>query len=212
MLLADQAYEKLRELLTVEGLRAGQFVSMPDLVELLGFPLAPTREAVKRAEAGSLVTVLPKRGVLVMEATSTAIRECFDLRTIFDQEGARRLVRQGRPESLSSLRLAHEKILERARADVTTALQQQAKELDWALHLSLGGALENAAAQEIYALNRDKIAIIQQTRPFLPERIASAMEEHIRIIDAILARDEEQAARAVREHYRNTLRWWGILL
>lgn len=212
LLLADRAYARLRELLTLEGLRAGQFVSMPDLVKMLGFPLAPTREAVKRAEAGSLVSVVPKRGVLVMEATPALIRECFDLRTIFDQEGARRLVRSGQVDHLAAIRRRHEHILVQARKDVTQALQEEAKQVDWSLHLTLGAALANASAEAVYALTRDKIAIIQQSRAFLPERIVSAMEEHIRILDAILDRDEDAAARAVREHFRNTLRWWGILI
>ncbi len=212
LLMADKAYTRLRELLTGEGLRAGQFVSMQDLVGMLGYPLAPTREAVKRAESMALVSVVPKRGVLVMEATPEAVRECFDLRAIFDQEGARRLVHGGADaDSLAGLRARHERILEQARAGVTTALQREAKEVDWALHQTLAAALGNPAAAAIYALNRDKIAIIQQSRPFLPDRIVPAMEEHLRILDAVEAGDEEVAAGAVRDHYRHTLRWWGIL-
>lgn len=49
LLLADKAFLALRELLTGGGLRAGQFVSMPDLVKMIGLPIAPVREAVKRA-------------------------------------------------------------------------------------------------------------------------------------------------------------------
>src|SRR5690554_3909104 len=67
--LREQAFVKLRQLLVDGGLRPGQFVSMPDLVRQLGLPIAPVREAVKRAEALSLVTVVPKRGAFVMDAT-----------------------------------------------------------------------------------------------------------------------------------------------
>ena len=211
LLLADKAYLKLRELLTCEGLRAGQFVSMPDLVGMLGFPLAPTREAVKRAEAVSLVNIVPKRGVLVMEATPAAIRECFDLRTIFDQEGARRLVRHADSARLDELRRRHDDVLVRAREGITQALQREAKEVDWSMHQTLAAALDNPTAERIYALNRDKIAIIQHSRPLLPDRIVPAMEEHLRIVDAIVDGDEDLAAGAVRDHYRHTLRWWGIL-
>lgn len=54
-LLADRAFKALRGLLTNGSLRAGQFVSMPDLTKTLGMPMAPVREAVKRAESASLV-------------------------------------------------------------------------------------------------------------------------------------------------------------
>ncbi len=38
------------------------------------------------------------------------------------------------------------------------------------------------------------------------------MEEHFAIMDAIAEGNEEVAAGAVREHFRQTLRWWGIVV
>ena len=61
-------------------------------------------------------------------------------------------------------------------------------------------------------MNRDRIAVIQNTRAFLPDRIVPAMREHLAIIDAVERRDAEAAVAAIAEHYRTTLRWWGILL
>ena len=54
--------------------------------------------------------------------------------------------------------------------------------------------------------------MIQNTRPFLPDRIVPAMREHLAIIDAVERRDAEAAVAAIAEHYRTTLRWWGILV
>lgn len=212
LLLADKAFLALRELLTSGGLRAGQFVSMPDLVKMIGLPIAPVREAVKRAESVALVRILPKRGVAVMEATPALIRECFHLRTIFDQEGARQLVRRDAARNLEPLRASHQRILDAAREGVTPSLQREAMAIDWALHTALADALENDSAREIYERNRNRISVIQHSRPLLPDRIVPAMEEHLAIMDAIAGDDEERAAARVREHYRQTLRWWGIIV
>ena len=94
-LMADRAYDRLIAVLRDGRLAAGQFVSMPGVVELIELPLAATREAVKRADVDGLVRVLPKRGVLVMEATAKVTRDCMDLRAMLDAEGARRLVASG---------------------------------------------------------------------------------------------------------------------
>ena len=212
LLLTDKAYLALRELLTGGGLRAGQFVSMPDLVKVLELPLAPVREAVKRAESAGLVRVLPKRGVAVMEATPELIRECFHLRTIFDQEGARQIVRDEAAGSLAELRRTHERVLEEARAGITPSLQREAMAVDWAMHSALADALDNDSARDIYARNRDRILVIQHSRPLLPDRIIPAMEEHLAIMDAITDGDGEVAAGKVRDHFRQTLRWWGIIV
>jgi len=211
LLLTERALLALRALLTGGGLRAGQFVSMPDLAKMIELPLAPVREAVKRAESAGLVRVLPKRGVAVMEATPDLIRECFHLRTVFDQEGAREIVRRQQAAGLGALRQVHEEVLAEARDGITPALQKKAMAVDWAMHGALADALDNPGAREIYARNRDRILVIQHSRPLLPDRIVPAMEEHLAIMDAIETGDEQLAAGKVRDHFRQTLRWWGII-
>jgi len=212
LLMADKAFLALRDLLTRGGLRAGQFVSMPDLVRILEMPMAPVREAVKRAESAALVRILPKRGVAVMEASPALIRDCFHLRTILDQEGARELVRAGAGSRFEGLRTSHRHILDAAREGITSELQAEAMQVDWDLHTALSEALDNDSAREIYARNRDRISVMQHSRPLLPDRIIPAMEEHLLILDALASGDETMAAAAVRNHYHQTLRWWGIIV
>ncbi len=72
--------------------------------------------------------------------------------------------------------------------------------------------LDNPLVAETYRVNRDRIAVIQNTRPFLPDRIVPAMREHLAIIDALERRDAEATVAAIDAHYSMTLRWWGILV
>jgi DNA-binding GntR family transcriptional regulator len=209
-LMAEQAYGRLIAMLRAGELAGGQFLSMPGLVAQLGFPLAATREAVKRADARGLVEVLPKRGVLVMSAGPKATRDCLDLRAILDQEGARRLVAGDDPLPLDALRASHEALLADARRDPGPDLPRRAVVTDLSLHDALASGLYNPLVAELYRVNRDRIAIIQNTRPFLPDRIVSAMEEHLAIIAALERRDADAAVAAIRHHFRNTLRWWGV--
>ncbi|CAN5790081.1 GntR family transcriptional regulator [soil metagenome] len=209
-LMADQAYDRLIAMLRGGALASGQFVSMPVLVELMGFPLAATREAVKRAEGRGLVSVLPKRGVMVMSAGPAVTRDCLDLRSMLDQEGARRLIAAKMPVPLDALRAAHEAVLRAAHQRMTPELPRRAMETDLSLHDALGGGLGNPMIVEIYAVNRDRITVIQNTRHFLADRIVSAMEEHLAIIDALERRGEAEAVAAIRHHCATTLRWWGV--
>jgi len=95
---------------------------------------------------------------------------------------------------------------------MTAELPGRAIETDLSLHDALSGWLGNPLAAEAYRVNRDRIAVIQNTRPFLPDRIVPAMREHLAIIGALERRDAEAAVAAIAEHYRITLRWWGILV
>jgi DNA-binding GntR family transcriptional regulator len=211
-LLADRAFDRLIAVLRTGGLRSGQFASMPGLVELIGFPLAATREAVKRADAQGLIQVLPKRGVVVMDAGPGTTRDCLDMRAALDQEGARRLVASARDLALAELRAGHLEMLEAAAGRATPELSVRAIATDLTLHDALATGLDNPLLAEAYAVNRNRIAVIQNTRPFLADRVASAMEEHLAIIDALERRDADLAVAAIAEHYRQTLRWWGVPL
>jgi DNA-binding GntR family transcriptional regulator len=185
---------------------------MPGLVSRLDLPLAATREAVKRAESRGLVSILPQRGVLVMSAGPETTRDCLDLRALLDAEGARRLVGTRADLPLETLRASHLALIEDAERAMTPDLPQRAITTDLSLHDALATGLGNPLAREAYGLNRDRIAVIQNTRPFLPDRIVPAMHEHLAIIEALARRDAEAVVAAIDLHYRTTLRWWGILV
>lgn len=210
-LMAEFAYARLVQLLRDGSIASGAFVSMPGLVDLIGLPLAATREAVKRADVNGLVRVLPKRGVQVMEASSPVTRNCMDLRAILDSEGARRIIARGVSLPLEALRASHEAIIAAAEQAVTPDLPRRAILTDLTLHDALATGLGNPMAAAAYAANRDRIAVIQNTRPFLADRIVPAMREHLAILEAVSRRDAEAAVAAIRLHHRTTLRWWGIL-
>ena len=210
LLLADQAFLAFRELLFRNEVRAGQLVSIAELVEKTGFPLAPVREAVKHAESSGLVRILPKRGVLVIEPTADTIQSCFHLRSMMDQEGARMQAEHLDAAPMRALREEHAAVRAQALQGITPELQQWAMAVDWKLHLALASALNNPLAADVYGSNHDRITVLQQSRRLLPERIVPAMDEHLCIIDAILARRGADAMQAVRDHLAGTLRWWGL--
>lgn len=208
--LSVQAHQALIAALRDGQIRSGAFLSMPVLVDLLGLPIAAVREAVKLAEAGGLVSVLPKRGVVIMDAGPEMTRECLELRAILDSEGARRLIEAGIPLPLSRLRDDHESLRDAALAGVTPEVQRRAILTDLSLHDALAAGVGLKLARRIYDDNRNRIAIIQNQRPFLADRIVSAMEEHLAIITALEQRDAEGAVTAIRRHLAHTLRWWGV--
>ena len=209
-LLAHQAQEALWAALQTGRLRDGQFLSMTQLGGILDFPIAAIREAVKQASAQGLLSALPKRGIQVMEARPETIRECLDFRMALDQEGARRRIRNHRLSGLDALRERHEHMRRAAETDAAKNLPPQAIEVDLSLHDYLAEGLCNSHLAAAYAANRMRMAIIQNSRPFLQDRIVSAMEEHLAIIDALENSEIETAADAIRYHYDQTLRWWGI--
>lgn len=209
-LSADKAQRALWSALRSGELRDGQFLSMSQLVSILDCPIAAIRDAVKQASALGLVSTLPKRGVQVMEARPDTIRDCLDFRMVLDQEGARRRIAGGDLSQLNSLRMQHDEMRQAARNGARNNLPPEAIEVDLTLHDYLAEGLNNPQLTAAYDANRMRIAIIQNARPFIQNRIVSAMEEHLSIIDALERRDVEAAEQAIRIHCEQTQRWWGV--
>ncbi|MCV2894420.1 GntR family transcriptional regulator [Lentibacter sp. XHP0401] len=209
-LQTERALSALLQQLRSGELAGGTFLSMPMLVESLDMPISSVREAVKRAEATGLLTILPKRGIMVMDAGPETTRDCLELRAMFDCEGARCLIERGSEMPLGALRQSHESLLKEAEQEAFPDLSPRAISTDLLLHDTLAAGIGSQLAARLYAENRDRIAIIQNSRPFLPARIVSAMREHLDIIAALEARDVSAAHDAIRTHLRNTLGWWGV--
>ena len=212
-LMADKAFLILKSLLINGNLKAGQFISISDLVTIIKLPLAPVREAVKHAESLGFLTVLPKKGLVVMQASPTLIKECFHLRSIFDQEGARDLIENSRVTitHLINLKKKHLQILKSAQKGINAKLQNEAMEVDWEMHSLLGSSINNGVAQQSYEHNKDCLWIIQRSRPPLPDRIIPAMTEHLEIIDALISGNADKSTKLIRKHFQQTLRWWGFI-
>ena len=208
--LSVLAFEALLQALREGKLRPGAYFSMPDIVEELGFPIAAIREATRHAELQSLLKILPKRGVTVMDAGPQITRHCMDMRATLDKEGARRMLLQERETKLNLLRSSHLDLIRRVEQNAGFLPPAEAISVDLSLHDFLAESLDNPFLRQSYEENRNRIAIIQNSRPFLQDRIVPAMEEHLKIIDALEQGDVAAAEAAIDVHLAQTLRWWGV--
>lgn len=208
-MLNRRAQVSLTEALRRGDLRSGQFLSMPQLVQILGYPMAAVREAARYASLSGWMDIIPKRGVQVLEARSDTIRESLDARMVLDQEGARRRIRLDLLAELPKLRHRHEQMLAEASRESAPDFSARAVAVDLSLHDYLAEGLGNSVLRTGYDANRVRIAIIQRVRPFVQERIQSSMQEHLRIIEAMERRDLLGAIDAISLHCERTQYWWG---
>src|SRR5581483_9745352 len=94
-LMRELAYERFKMELFRRNLQPGQFVSQGELCALLDVPLGPTREALKRLEAESLVRLIPQRGIQITQIGVQLIHEAFEFRTVLELAAVRRFALQG---------------------------------------------------------------------------------------------------------------------
>ena len=206
-MLRDDAYLRLKQSLFESTLKPGELVSQKHLARLIKCPLGPTREAIQRLAAESLLRVVPQRGIVINDINLEFIRNVFQLRGVIEQEAVRAFVRKSERAQLLSLKAEHRAILQRARKRVDRSLQADVMHLDWRFHDHIVASLENPLIEEIYRVNSDRIRLIQAKRGFRIDRLPSAMQEHIAVLDAGLRRGPEAASVAMDHHLAESRRW-----
>ncbi len=82
--LTERAYVALEELITTLQLPPGAFLSEMALAQRLGLGRTPIREALQRLARDGLVTVAPRRGILVSEINLKAQLRLIETRRVLE--------------------------------------------------------------------------------------------------------------------------------
>jgi DNA-binding GntR family transcriptional regulator len=198
--MREVAYERFKAQLFKRNLVPGQFVSQGELCELLDVPLGPTREALKRLEAESLVRLIPQRGIQITDIGVTLIREAFEFRTILEIAAIRRFAENADVAALERLeettRATHGRLVA---GDVDGKMLDSALQVDWKMHDLIVESVGNHILTNAHRQNFDKIRMIR-LHGRSPRYLPLAMEEHLAVIEALQRRDVEAAVAALGHH------------
>ena len=199
--LRERAYDAFTQRIFARDIKPGQFVTQRELVELTGVSLGAIRELVPRLEAEGLIVTIPQRGMQVAHVDLALIRSAFQFRLFLEREALSEFVAQASDETIRAQRVAHEEILARARQNVTQRLIDKAQAVDLAFHEAVIDHLGNDIVSKAYRVNWIKIRLIRHGETgLLPHLVAPVMEEHLRVVAAIEARDAPAAAEALSRH------------
>jgi DNA-binding GntR family transcriptional regulator len=199
--LRDRAYESFTNRLLAREIRAGQFISQRELVEITGLPLGAIRELIPRLEADGLIKTVPQRGMQVCHVDMQLVRNAFQFRLFLERQAAAQFAIDATDKQLAALRASHEGVLKRARKAVTPELVAEAQAVDYGLHDEIIDALGNEIISNAYRVNAIKIRLIRQEHTRLePALLEPVIVEHLGIIAAFEARDPARAAKAIEVH------------
>ena len=202
--LRERAYASFTERLMTREIRPGQFVSQRELVEITGLPLGAIRELVPRLEAEGLIRTVPQRGMQVAQVDLNLIRNAFQFRLFLEREAAALFARTADMATIEGLHKAHEHIIARARAGSDPTLIADAEATDRQMHECIIDHLDNEIISKAFRVNWIKIKLIRQNETRLYDAlIVPVMQDHMKIIDALAARDPVGAAAAMGDHITN---------
>ncbi len=102
--LSLRAYSLLEEAIVTQQIAPGATVTEAQLSELIGMSRMPTREAVRRLARENLLTVLPKRGIVVQPIDAHAQLRLLETRREVERLLARLVARESNNAQKAALR------------------------------------------------------------------------------------------------------------
>ena len=196
--LRQSVYESLVELVISGRLRPGQHLAETDLARHLRVSRQPVREALHRLEAEGWVDLRPNQGAFVHVPTDQEVDELLDVRELLEVETARLAARSASPDAVARLRV----ICHEGEAAIEAGDMERFITANNDFHSALAELAGNAVLAELSGIVARRVRWYY--RLVAPMRAQESCAEHLQLVEAIEAGDEDRAAKAARQHTERT--------
>ena len=195
--LADAVYETLLEAILSGRLTPGTVVSELALAKQLDVSRTPVHDAVRQLAKDGLVQQRANRRATVATFSRDDIHDVFEMRKILEAEAARRAATRIDRPTLARLRAAADGLAATRTSDPSWVARWA--DFDRDFHASIAAACGSPRlCKDIarYHLLHRGINRLATT----PDVLRQALDEHVRILDALDRRDAAGAGKAMAAH------------
>lgn len=193
--LREHVHEQLREAIISGQLPSGTLLNERKAAAEFGVSTTPLKEALRRLELEGLVKTEPRRGIRITFDAWQA-EEMALARAALESMIARLAAARISDETLATLR----EVGENMRQATKTGAQRQLVALNETFHDTIH---EASGCRYLQRLLAGQLFYDKATRRFLlndPQERGRALKEHLRILAALEAHDEDAAEQAMRDH------------
>ncbi len=196
--LSQIAYDQIKTMILQKDLSPGQFINEAQLQELLCLGRTPVREAILALAQDKLVTVHPRKGIEITRPTPKDIHDIFEIRTLLEPMILRQCFHMVDLQWALDMRTT---LLQHADDSASQSGETAAPliDLDNRFHLELVDTLHNQYATNLMRSLVDYLNLIRITA-WRPARYLVSNQEHVGILDAILAQDLELSCKLLSDH------------
>lgn len=192
----DHAYERIWLQVIMGERQSGERLSDVELAAQIGISRTPVRQALHRLAQDELVHFDPRRGFWVRKFTARDINELYSVRGALEVLAVRLAVPHLRTEELET-RLAELSAVRARLPEHPVALFLQH---DFQLHNLWIRASRNGRLLRMLAALRSQVSLFQIRDTGYPWRMETALNDHERILHALIQDQTDQAADALADH------------
>ena len=191
--LTDQAYSTLEEMIVTLKLQPGAAVSEAGLSEALGIGRTPIREALQRLARERLVTILPRRGIIVSEINVKSQLRLLEVRREVERLVVRSAARRALPAERTQFAAIARTFEQSAKTNDETAFIRVDREFNELCTRTARNEFGAGAMTLMHSLSRRFWFIHYQEAADMP----ATAKLHADIARAISRSDEAAAAKAL---------------
>jgi len=195
----DQAYEALKQAITDADIYAHREEIRLDEREIskaLGVSRTPIREAMTLLEREGFLRTLPRRGVFIVRKTRKQIVEMIEMWAAIESMAARLATLNASDEDIAGLR----KLFDEFRNSTPAEHIHEYSDANIAFHQAIirlsGSHLMGKTIENLFI----HVRAIRRMTISQRDRAERSIVDHMKIIEALEARDTELAERLVRQH------------
>jgi DNA-binding GntR family transcriptional regulator len=197
--LRESVAQEIRRMIMNGDLPPGERLYEDRLADQLGVSRNPVREAIRALEGSGLVEVRPRRGAYVSQLDPAQASKLLELRAVIEAYAARLAARNRTDADVAALRRCIEEGVTASRAgDHVTAAARHRE-----FHIGIERASGNDHLEPVVGPLRHQTELVFSV--LADRRSVLSWDEHVRILDAIEARDESKAERFTVEHMESVV-------
>ncbi len=194
----ERAYRTIREKIIRLEYAPGELLVESGLAEELGTGRTPVREALKMLACENLVVIIPQRGIYVADISLTDLQEIAELRLAVEGLAAQLAAQRITPQQLERLRSLTHQLAHTAPDDV-----EKLMEIDRQFHLTVAEAAGNKHLADVIVSLYDKSLRLWRLALTRVGALASSIERHEELLDALEYGNAAKAAEIMQEHVRD---------
>jgi DNA-binding GntR family transcriptional regulator len=197
MSLMEVTVDRIRDAIIAGELPLGCKLSEQRLADMLGISRSPVRDALAALQVEGLVTISPKRGSFVFTPDLKAVDEINEHRCILEKASIRKAIAHNQAALLKHLSAACARMTEAV--ERKDPLEYTRGDMDF--HNSI---IQSGGNHSIVSSYKRTIGPLMALRTHLftimNENLGRSMKEHMAILEAIRAKNANEAERLVDLH------------
>ncbi|BCD88583.1 GntR family transcriptional regulator [Pseudomonas solani] len=202
--LRDAAYGAIKARIIRCEFRPGEVLNEAALASGLGLGRTPVHQALQRLEAEGLVSIIPRKGVLVTPLSIDEVLEMIEVRLCNEVLCVGLAIERASQTEIAAM----DELLARVPALIVERDVAALSALDLQFHLAISAAARNRVLADLLRSLHERQARFWFLSLATAGHQEAVHQEHRRILEAFRTRDVAAGQRAMRDHieaFRSTI-------